>query len=144
MTSQELTQVRRATLWRRIAAYSLDSLFMIAPVALVGNVVLSHGDSFGGSFIRGAGLGLAAYFAYFLLDARGGTLGKRVFKLRVERRSGDPLGYGFVAARSLARIASMVSLIGFAIALVDPQQRALHDFVTRTRVRPYGSRTTDE
>ena len=75
-----------------------------------------------------------AYFVAF--TAVGGqTIGKMAAGIRVVAEDGTPVDAVVAVRRTLAGAVSAAALgIGFALALFDPQHRALHDRVARTRV----------
>lgn len=59
---------------------------------------------------------------------RGQTVGMMAVHIRVEAREGGRLSPGRAAVRLLGYLASILSLgAGVAMALFDPQRRALHD-----------------
>ena len=64
----------------------------------------------------------------FVGNLVGGTVGKKLMGLKVVRRDGTPLGF----LRSLARAAGYLAStplfnLGFLVALLHPESRALHD-----------------
>ena len=75
-----------------------------------------------------------AYFVAF--TAVGGqTIGKMAAGIRVVAEDGTPVDAVVAVRRTLAGAVSVAALgIGFALALFDPQHRALHDRIARTRV----------
>jgi uncharacterized RDD family membrane protein YckC len=83
------------------------------------------------------GLALIAGFVYqVVFDARGGTVGKRIFDLEVvDRETGEPIGRARAVTRALARLLSLLALgLGFLAMLWDPQRRTWHDRLTDTSV----------
>lgn len=83
-------------------------------------------------FARPVALWAALTFAYqFAGNLTGGTVGKRLMGIKVVRLDGRPLGL----LRSLARAAGwFLSMplcnLGFLIAFVHPESRALHDLLS--------------
>ena len=79
----------------------------------------------------------AVYFIVFHA-VWGATPGKRLFHIHVEMADGEKLSWAFSIFRFIASIVTQATLIfyglGYLIVLVDPQKRALHDFIARTRV----------
>ena len=74
---------------------------------------------------------------YFVLLhwARGQTLGKMAFHIRVVSRDGGPLSFGRAALRHLGSWLSAVILgIGYLVAAFRADKRALHDLIAGTRV----------
>lgn len=66
------------------------------------------------------------------------TPGKLLLRLRIERADGSPLKLSGAIVRYLFSLLTQATLIfygiGYILALIDPQKRALHDFFARTRV----------
>lgn len=66
------------------------------------------------------------------------TPGKRLFKLRIETKNGQPLNWGSSILRYMASIFTLITLmfyaIGYLIVCLDPKRRALHDWIARTYV----------
>ncbi len=79
----------------------------------------------------------AAYFIVFHA-IWGATPGKRLFHIHVEMADGERLSWGFSIFRFIASIVTQATIIfyglGYLIVLIDPQKRALHDYIARTRV----------
>ncbi len=74
------------------------------------------------------------YFV-FLHWARGQTLGKMVFRIRVVMLNGAPLPFGLSLLRHLGSWISAVILgIGYLFAAFRADKRALHDLIAGTRV----------
>jgi len=74
------------------------------------------------------------YFV-FLHWARGQTLGKMAFHVRVVSRDGGPLSFGQAVLRHLGSWLSAVILgIGYLVAAFRADKRALHDLIAGTRV----------
>jgi uncharacterized RDD family membrane protein YckC len=74
------------------------------------------------------------YFV-FLHWARGQTLGKMAFHIRVVSRDGGPLSFGQAALRHLGSWLSAAILgIGYLVAAFRADKRALHDLIAGTRV----------
>lgn len=66
----------------------------------------------------------------------GTTIGKWATGLRIERTSGEPLGFGHATLRhTLGYLVSLLTFgIGFLLAAFDPEGRALHDRIAGTVV----------
>lgn len=67
------------------------------------------------------------------------TPGKRLFRLKIEKADGRRLGFFGASIRYICGLVTQMTLvwlwgIGYLIAAVDPQKRALHDFFAGTRV----------
>jgi uncharacterized RDD family membrane protein YckC len=84
------------------------------------------------------GLFLEGAYQIFFLSQYGGTPGKMLMGLRVVTAEGKPLSVMHAIGRYFSFWLSAASLgIGFFIILFDPQRRALHDYVAKTRVLLY-------
>ena len=66
------------------------------------------------------------------------TPGKRLMHIHVETVDGKRISWAFSIFRFIASIITQATIyfwgLGYLIVLVDPQKRALHDFIARTRV----------
>lgn len=85
---------------------------------------------------------IVGFFGLFW-TRRGQTLGMATWRLRVEREDGRLLGWDDTVRRLGWAIVSLLPLgLGFAWILFDPQRRAWHDRLSRTRVvlLPKGTR----
>jgi uncharacterized RDD family membrane protein YckC len=75
-----------------------------------------------------------AYEGYFV-STKGGTIGKLALGLQIIRLDGSRLSFGQAAGRYFARILSGIILyIGFIMAGLDAEKRALHDRICNTLV----------
>jgi uncharacterized RDD family membrane protein YckC len=78
---------------------------------------------------------IAAAYEIFLTAQYGGTLGKLALGLRVITAGGDRLSLGLSTGRYFAQLLSAFTLtIGYIMAGIDDQKRALHDRICNTRV----------
>lgn len=79
----------------------------------------------------------AIYFIVFHA-VWGATPGKKLMHIHVEMANGEKLSWAFSIFRFVASIVTQATLIfyglGYLIVLIDPQKRALHDFIAQTRV----------
>jgi class 3 adenylate cyclase/uncharacterized RDD family membrane protein YckC len=87
----------------------------------------------GNEFLRPP-LSISAIVFFFLLAIvseglllRGASVGKLVMGLRVSGVGGERLDIGRAAIRNLAKIASVVSVVGMAMALWSKRRQMLHD-----------------
>ena len=81
------------------------------------------------------GLFLEACYQVYFLSQYGGTPGKMLMGLRVVSEDGSRLTVMHALARYLAFWVSAFTLgIGFLLVIFDPQRRALHDHLAKTRV----------
>ena len=75
-----------------------------------------------------------AYFVGFHAGL-GATPGKLLFGLRVVRMDGGTLTFPRALARFLAELVSLAAMgIGYLVAPLHPERRALHDLIAGTRV----------
>ncbi|MBQ2560595.1 MAG: RDD family protein [Fibrobacter sp.] len=79
----------------------------------------------------------AVYFIVFHA-VWGATPGKRLLHIHVETSNGERISWALSIFRFIASIVTQATLafygLGYLIVLVEPQKRALHDFIARTRV----------
>jgi len=148
--------------WRRAAAYGIDAVsvfgtayilypFVVTAVitVLVGILWLfaavipgSPPDiSFLGalahplvSHVLGWG-GYLFYFSYLESSEWQATIGKQVMNIVVTDQDGRRLRFNRAAARTVAGLFSVASVIGAAICAFTERREALHDIVTGTVVR---------
>lgn len=109
----------RAGFWVRGGAYVIDILILMLSI-----------------FIPGRGLGFlvgAAYKTIFVSQG-GQTPGKMAAGIKVVTVAGGPVGVGRALGRALAEYLSAVTLgLGYLIAAFS-DKRALHDYISGTRV----------
>jgi uncharacterized RDD family membrane protein YckC len=140
--------------WQRVGATLLDSLFVVIAAAILGiALALAITDDTDDDAITGiaAATGFVVTGAYFCaLTARGGsrngqTWGKQAVGIRVVRMDGAPVGIGFAFVREVlvktllfAYIAGFIlyipTIVNYLWPLWDPESRALHDKIVRSRV----------
>ena len=134
----------RAGLPRRLAAVFYDSLLLLALLMIVTALFLltTGGEAIDPrtqpvlEFIYRLVLLLLIVGFFGVSWTRSGqTLGMATWRLRVEREDGRRLTWG----DTLRRLGwSLVSLLpaglGFAWVLIDPERRAWHDRLSRTRI----------
>jgi uncharacterized RDD family membrane protein YckC len=85
------------------------------------------------SMLVNIALGIA-YEGYFV-STKGGTIGKLALGLQIIRLDGSRLSFGQAAGRYFAKILSGIILyIGFIMAGLDAEKRALHDRICNTLV----------
>ena len=140
-------QVTYAGFWVRAAAYVIDSVLVFCGLLIVrlimsGVMALTEGTVLGGNILFQFTLKdiilYAAQVLYFILCTyfTGTTLGKRAMNLRVIAEGEGKLTFFTVLYReTVGRFLSGVILyIGYIMAGIDPQKRALHDILCDTRV----------
>ena len=154
-------------LWRRLLALVYDLLIVLAIVMVVGllcqlatggQLIRTDGHAVIPAWYRPLqGLVVSAYFISSWL--RGGqTVGMRPWRIRLTRRDGGAPTFQQTVLRLLVAAAPMLVLMlapalglrttlwalllvwaaWFAVALVDPRRRALHDIVAATELRRIG------
>jgi len=125
-----------AGFWIRAAAVLIDVLLVMAAEMVFGFVMWALADDRLSVAATRAFRFLASpcYFV-FMHWARGQTLGKMAFRIRVVALDGGPLSFGQAALRHLGSWFSAVILgIGYLIAGIRADKRALHDLIAGTRV----------
>lgn len=133
-----------AGLLRRLAAMLYDSLllvgiFMIATALML---PLTGGEAISPTrhpaleaVYRLVLLGLLVLFYGAFWTRRGQTLGMASWRLRVEREDGGLLSWNDTLRRLACAVLSLLPFgLGFVWILFDPQGRAWHDRMSRTRV----------
>lgn len=77
---------------------------------------------------------IVSYFTLFI-GWDGQTLGKMLFRLRVVRARGGPVGYGRAFLRYVGyHICFLIGGLGFLMIAVDRNKRGLHDLIAGTCV----------
>jgi TonB family protein len=78
------------------------------------------------------------FFAFnhlMLPSIDGQSLGKKLAGLRIVQEDGNPLSLNRLFLRNVVGYGlSSIFLVGYLFALVDPQRRAWHDYISKTRV----------
>lgn len=133
-----------AGLLRRLGALLYDGLLLLAllMVATAAFLPLTGGEAVDPRthpvlelVYRGILLGIVYAFFGLFWTRRGQTLGMASWRLRVEREDGTPLGWADTARRLACALLSWLPLgLGYLWILVDPERRAWHDRLSRTRV----------
>ena len=125
-----------AGFWIRAGAVLIDVVLVMAAETAFGFLLWALTDDRLAAAASRAFRFLASpcYFV-FMHWARGQTLGKMAFHIRVVSRDGGPLSFGQAALRHLGSWFSAVILgIGYLIAAFRADTRALHDLIAGTRV----------
>jgi uncharacterized RDD family membrane protein YckC len=130
-----------AGFWRRAAACLLDwvvvlvagAVFRFAARLLWGEVTTSSRVLVASA--KGFEIVFALYYMTLLHWLWGQTLGKMAMGVRVVDVSGEPIGMGRAIVRTLGYLVSEATLgVGFLIAALRSDRRALHDLIAGTRV----------
>lgn len=134
----------RAGLLRRLGAMLYDGLLLLG-VLMVATALflpLTGGEAVDARvhpllelLYRSVLLLLIVGFFGLFWTRDGQTLGMASWRLRVEREDGTPLGWGDALRRLGWALVSLLPMgLGFLWILFDPQRRAWHDRLSRTRV----------
>lgn len=129
-----------AALWRRFAAIFYDSLLVTALLlVLTAAVVIARGgasfDPTSAEFRALLAFSMWLYFAWCWTHG-GQTVGMRAWKLRLEDRSGRPVGWLQSIIHFLgAWLAALPLGLGYWWSLLDPERRCWHERIARTRLR---------
>ena len=125
----------------RVGAYVIDT--SIAGAAYVVLFLIAAGLDLAGApllvFIPFSGGGVLVFWllpAIFMARTNGQTIGKRALGIRVVRTSGATTGFGWSLAREgpVKFLLSLLFVVDQLWPLWDRENRALHDFVVRSRV----------
>jgi uncharacterized RDD family membrane protein YckC len=143
-------EVIYAGFWKRVAAYTIDSLIAGLAIAIVSAILGGiMGAAFGlrGGLESGGFLAIqavtqvvslvlgASYFGYFHSSSSQATPGKMAVGIKVVNPSGEPISFMRGFGRYFAMLVSSLTLcIGFAMAGFTEQKRALHDMISGTLV----------
>jgi len=131
---------RPAGFWIRFVAVMIDGVvLLLAQGILFGAGWMLWGGMGFGMAVRAAGQLFASLIgaAYSIVFhwMWGKTLGKMALQIRVVSMDGGPLSFGQSVGRYFATFLSALILgIGFVMAGVRSDKRALHDLLARTRV----------
>jgi uncharacterized RDD family membrane protein YckC len=133
-----------------VALFLIDcAIISILPVVAAGTVTGS-GETGAAPYVLIAALVLISfsiiwgYFVIFEILWHGSTPGKRAGKLRVLRRSGQPIGAGEAVIRNLVRLVDILPgfyAIGLLCMFIDKDARRLGDFAANTIVVREGEET---
>jgi len=134
----------RARLPRRLAAMLYDSLLLLALLMVATALFLlpTGGEAIDPRthpaldlIYRLVLVALIVGFFGVPWTRSGQTLGMATWRLRVEREDGRSLTWGDALRRLGWALLSLLPLgLGFAWVLIDPERRAWHDRLSRTRV----------
>lgn len=128
-----------ASLWRRLAALSYDSLLLVGIWFLATALLLPLTDGQAvpaqqplfQMYLFGITFG---FFAYFWLHG-GQTLGMQAWRIRLVAQTGQALTLWQVLLRFVVAVAGAAALgLGFWWALYDAQGRTWHDLAAGTQV----------
>jgi uncharacterized RDD family membrane protein YckC len=134
-------KVELAGLANRVFAFGIDGMLMLTLMGAVFLVftILSFAQSSGEIAKTGIPLGLfIVFFGYHLFQEwlwNGKTVGKAVFKIRVVRNNGQPIGFWESMGRNLLRVLDVyVSGIGLLCMMFNWSEKRFGDYVAGTIV----------
>ncbi|MDQ6879918.1 MAG: RDD family protein [Candidatus Dormibacteraeota bacterium] len=132
-------QVRYAGFWIRVVAYIIDAIILGIVEAIIDLLLrVNLGDPTSASYRAANGIGLILSLAYFagLWTYLGGSLGQRVFGLRVvDVNTGQPLTLGKAVIRWLGLVLSfLVCFIGVIWVAFDSRKQGWMDKIAGTLV----------
>lgn len=133
-----------ASLWRRLAALTYDSLVIIALLILTGFVVngiyyATHNGEFAGELPASVVLTMIFVICFFYYShswRKGGqTIGMKAWKIYLVNTQPKPIQLSQCMLRTgMGFFSIMLGGLGFLWALLDKQQRSWHDIASLTRV----------
>ncbi len=128
--------IHPAGFWIRAGAILIDVvLVMVAEVAFGFFLWAVADDRLAVAASRAFRVLASPCYFVFLHWARGQTLGKMAFRIRVVMMNGTPLPFGLSVLRHLGSWLSAAILgIGYLLAAFRADKRALHDLIAGTRV----------
>jgi uncharacterized RDD family membrane protein YckC len=128
--------IHPAGFWIRAGAILIDVvLVMVAEVAFGFFLWAVADDRLAAAASRAFRVLASPCYFVFLHWARGQTLGKMAFRIRVVMMNGTPLPFGLSVLRHLGSWLSAAILgIGYLLAAFRADKRALHDLIAGTRV----------
>ena len=132
--------MRNAPFLRRIAAMLYDSLLVLALLflATLPFVAIRGGDPVESdeNLVYQVVLALVVYAFFVGFWTRSGrTLGMQSWRLQLQTREGDKVGFGAASVRFLASLLSWAPAgLGFIWALWDKDRLTWHDRISRTRI----------
>ena len=140
--------VEYASFWRRVGGYLLDGLIVGVPVGIlvgiVSAIIISSApdvaftqeqlqerqDAETMASIVSMAISFVVGLAYIvLLNANGGTFGKKILGMRLEHaETGENIGIGRALARYVVAIASFLAiLLGYLWCIWDDKKQTWHD-----------------
>jgi uncharacterized RDD family membrane protein YckC len=126
------SEVPYAGFGRRLIAYVVDVLILLAAFVVFGGVLIALS---GASQVPPEGVlnvvGFLVSWMYFALNEsseRQATWGKQLMGLKVTDLNGDKVGFGKATGRHFGKIlSSLILLIGYIMAAFTEKKQALHD-----------------
>jgi uncharacterized RDD family membrane protein YckC len=132
---------RPAGFWIRFVAVMIDGVVLLVAQGILFSAgwVVSGGSTGAGMAVKGVanlfGTLLGAAYGIIFHWLWGQTLGKMALQIKVVSMDGGPLTFGQATGRYFATFLSAIILcIGFIMAGIRSDKRALHDLLAGTRV----------
>lgn len=130
-----------AGFWIRFVAVMIDGVVLLVAQGILFSAgwIVSGGGTSGGTAVKGVvnlfGTLLGAAYGIIFHWLWGQTLGKMALQIKVVSMDGAPLTFGQATGRYFATFLSAIILgIGFIMAGIRTDKRALHDLLAGTRV----------
>jgi uncharacterized RDD family membrane protein YckC len=133
--------IRLAGFWIRFVAVLIDGVVLLVAQGILFSAgwMLSGGNMGGGMALKGAvnlfGTLIGAAYGIVFHWLWGQTLGKMALQIKVVSMDGGPLSFGQATGRYFATfLSALILCIGFIMAGIRSDKRALHDLLAGTRV----------
>ncbi|HEY4911567.1 MAG TPA: RDD family protein [Methylomirabilota bacterium] len=130
-----------AGFWIRFVAVLIDGVVLLVAQGILFSAgwMLSGGNMGGGMALKGAvnlfGTLIGAAYGIVFHWLWGQTLGKMALQIKVVSMDGGPLSFGQATGRYFATfLSALILCIGFIMAGIRSDKRALHDLLAGTRV----------
>ncbi len=118
-----------AGLWSRLMAHNIDLIILLPGYYVISFFISSNPLLFALCLV------LSLTYEVLLISFKGGTLGKRMLKLKVVNKEGNQLTLQHSLLRSVSKLLGAGTFfIGFAIIELNQQKKSLHDMLSRTFV----------
>lgn len=127
-------RILRAGFWRRVTAYLLDYLLLMAGLFIL-FVILGAIGAVTPEKAEGLGtlMGIMGFWLYFSFSESGlrqATLGKRALGIKVVGLDGRRISFGRASGRHFGKILSGITLgIGFLMCIFTARRQCLHDML---------------
>jgi uncharacterized RDD family membrane protein YckC len=135
------TTIRPAGFWIRFVAVLIDGVVLLVAQGILFSAgwILSSGTMGGGMAVKGAvnlfGTLIGGAYGIVFHWLWGQTLGKMALQIKVVSMDGGPLSFGQATGRYFATfLSALILCIGFIMAGIRSDKRALHDLLAGTRV----------
>jgi len=135
------TALRPAGFWIRFVAVMIDGVVLLVAQGILFSVgwVLSGGSMGDRLAVKAAvnffGTLIGAAYGIFFHWRWGQTIGKMALQIKVVSMDGGPLSFGQAVGRYFATfLSALILCIGFIMAGIRSDKRALHDLLAGTRV----------